>query len=361
MQRIDRLDGLRGFLSIMVALYHFPVEYFPNFIAQFFVLRQANNFVDVFFVLSGFVITYTYRSIETKAEFAVFIKKRLLRLYPLLFYSVSVVLIVNLSQYVLHRTTLPKEDDLALGAIVIQYFESILMLNSTPLLGSTLGLNFPSWSISAEMCSYILYGIIVWCTNRRLLIIICIVCFLFFLYSGQYYVSGRYGFIRGILNFVVGGFTWQLVSTKKKPIHGRYQWVVLLAGLAGLFILHSAEYKQKNYLALFLVPFLSSLFIYVLVRSEGFISSLLSSKCFVFLGRISYSIYLNHIFLSGIYLKLNLLFLGPISTNYGKMLNILFFLVLLLLYSFMTREYVEKRGRIVLANSFVKIRQRLAR
>ena len=56
--RIHKLDGLRGVLSLMVALYHFPQEYLPGGFAEFFALRQANNFVDIFFVLSGFVIFF---------------------------------------------------------------------------------------------------------------------------------------------------------------------------------------------------------------------------------------------------------------------------------------------------------------
>ena len=53
----------------MVAVYHYPVEYIPGFIHNSFIVSKSHLFVDFFFVLSGFVITYNYHNlINTRAE-----------------------------------------------------------------------------------------------------------------------------------------------------------------------------------------------------------------------------------------------------------------------------------------------------
>jgi len=44
---------------------------------------NAYLFVDFFFVLSGFVIAYTYQNIDSWPAFGKFYKKRFFRLYPL--------------------------------------------------------------------------------------------------------------------------------------------------------------------------------------------------------------------------------------------------------------------------------------
>ena len=110
--RIYKLDGLRGVLSIMVALYHYPEEMLPSLLRDWFVIREANNFVDVFFVLSGFVISYTYADFPSLGTVSSFLKRRLTRIYPLLFYTVSLTLLLSVVFYVVHRTIFIKEDGL---------------------------------------------------------------------------------------------------------------------------------------------------------------------------------------------------------------------------------------------------------
>ena len=76
--RITKLDGLRGIFSIMVVIYHYPQEFIPHFIHNFFIVAKSHLFVDFFFVLSGFVIAYNYNNrIRTGTAFGEFIQKLL--------------------------------------------------------------------------------------------------------------------------------------------------------------------------------------------------------------------------------------------------------------------------------------------
>jgi peptidoglycan/LPS O-acetylase OafA/YrhL len=55
--RFVALDSWRGFCALLVALYHVPVTAFV-FLNP--LVRGSFLFVDFFFVLSGFVISFTY-------------------------------------------------------------------------------------------------------------------------------------------------------------------------------------------------------------------------------------------------------------------------------------------------------------
>ena len=346
--RIHRLDGLRGVLSLMVALYHFPQEYLPGGFAEFFVLRQANIFVDVFFVLSGFVISYRYSTIDSMRHFIEFLKKRLLRLYPLLFYSVTVVLILSLAQFILHRTIMPKGDELSLLSLFWQYLDSILMLNSTPLLGSTLGLNFPSWSISAEMFSYLFFGIILLFLTKyqkRWFLVISLICLSILIIIGSYYETGNFGFVRGILNFSIGYFVCHLYSRYQ---YGSMKWLGLVGVcfiLINLYMLNNIPVNHKDYFAFCSVPWVAGFLVFSVVVSKGIVSRFLSTKPLRYLGKLSYSIYLNHIFLSGMILKSYSILLGQVNTTNDRYLIFIYYVIMLLLYSGLTYKYIEEGGR----------------
>lgn len=94
--RITKLDGLRGIFSVMVVFHHFTPEILPSSIYNNFFVRQSWLFVDLFFILSGFVIALNYPSIDQRQSFISFIKKRFIRLYPLLFFSVATFLLFKL-------------------------------------------------------------------------------------------------------------------------------------------------------------------------------------------------------------------------------------------------------------------------
>ena len=88
MNRIHKLDGLRGLFALFVVLFHFNKHNAPQYIVNNFFVRESYMFVDFFFILSGFVITLSYdQKITNSKTFFQFLKKRWNRLYPLLFFS----------------------------------------------------------------------------------------------------------------------------------------------------------------------------------------------------------------------------------------------------------------------------------
>ena len=304
-QRRTELDGLRGVFSLMVVLFHYPENFLPKEVFDFFLIRESNSFVDFFFVLSGFVISYNYNSLSSFQEFWIYLKKRVVRLYPLLFYTVIVYLAFRLFTFYAFPSLIDATENIA--AMMINTADSLLFTNSTPILGSTIAMNGPSWSISAEMISYVIFGIICISASKnvRRLLFISITCLsILFLYKqGGLIKTGDYGFLRGLIAFLIGFFVWEL-SLNEKRIKDYLQYSIPFLILIFLYILHETEETHFGSLFNFTIPFIFGLCILIFIKTKGKITETLNSKPLQFLGKISYSLYLNHFLLVTIFPRL---------------------------------------------------------
>lgn len=84
--RFHALDGLRGISALLVVLYHveFSSASWPNHFTNFGFVRHGYLAVDLFFILSGFVIAANYSArLNTPAEIRNFLVLRFFQLYPL--------------------------------------------------------------------------------------------------------------------------------------------------------------------------------------------------------------------------------------------------------------------------------------
>ena len=149
--RITKLDGLRGIFSLMIVFFHYREIFLPPYLHQFFFIREAYTFVDFFFVLSGYVIAYNYHSLNTFDEFKIYLKKRFIRLFPLLLFTATAALIFDIIGNYFFPLMVDNVD--SLPVLLLRYLDTLLFTNSCPILGSTSGMNGVSWSISSEMIS----------------------------------------------------------------------------------------------------------------------------------------------------------------------------------------------------------------
>lgn len=84
-QRISALDGLRGWAALSVVSYHFYLELFGHMMPHWWLLALSGVFnghlaVAIFFVLSGYVLTYRGWRANDKSPLARQIAKRHMRL-----------------------------------------------------------------------------------------------------------------------------------------------------------------------------------------------------------------------------------------------------------------------------------------
>ncbi|WP_314873615.1 acyltransferase family protein [Stomatobaculum longum] len=145
-ERIASLDGVRGFAALFILLYHwFFIGALQGFYSKAIYIPQGfwGEFgVDVFFILSGFAILYSTGDGITPG---VFLKKRLLRIYPTFFVSATFVLIMRIALGIEARGQ------------IIAYLTSFTMM--TDLVGRT-PLSSIYWTLMVECKFYLLVIVI---------------------------------------------------------------------------------------------------------------------------------------------------------------------------------------------------------
>lgn len=349
--RLVKLDGLRGIFSLMVVMLHYPEEYLPQYIYNFFLIRESWSFVDFFFVLSGFVISYNYNSLTTKKEFISYLKKRFVRLYPLLFYTVILyMLVIGVLQDLINNRYVNWNN------LFIETLEPLLFLNSTPLLGIGPGMNFPSWSISAEMVSYTVYGLVLIFFSKRTKIFYSIILtslLLLFVYRNDLDITSDYGFLRGLYGFFCGVLVSFFYSKSKNSFTPLSEWITIFVIIFSLYIVNIDSSGNFS----FLLPIIFGFSIYIFSLSKGVISRTLENTLFQFTGKISYSIYLNHYLVIIVFHKLIFKYLGFTNTHHVQILVLIITLVVICLYSWITYKLVELKGGRYLKKYLVPLKK----
>jgi peptidoglycan/LPS O-acetylase OafA/YrhL len=146
------LDGMRGIAALAVVSRHFTREIFP------IELPGSYLAVDLFFAMSGFVLALSYDDrLGSSLSAADFIRRRLIRLYPL--YLIS-ILIVALGIAIALTTGISVNWTAASLASSIAL--SLLFLPTPPALNNTgllFPLNQPAWSLFMEIAVNVLYAL----------------------------------------------------------------------------------------------------------------------------------------------------------------------------------------------------------
>lgn len=287
--KLDYLESLRGIAALIVVLYHGP-HIGPLFKNPF--VENGAMMVDFFFVLSGFVIAYTYfDKIQSWRDAALFQKRRFFRLYPLHIVTLFAVLVaVELPKYFFqlkgYHFSLPAFSQNSWPT----FLSHVLMLQA---FGKTTTWNYPSWSISTEFFAYILFAVIlsVIAGGRArvagfgavFLACLALVVAINPVYSDD---TTRLGaFVRCFYCFSLGVLLHQASLKKHVPA-----FVVYPAFLACVFALYTGLL-----LPYWLVPMIFGLLILALVHSgDSMLKKVLCHPALVFLGTVSYGIYLCH-------------------------------------------------------------------
>ncbi len=159
MREIRSLTGLRGVAALYVVLYHyvnFDPAYGPAWLTGF--VGHGYISVDLFFVLSGFVMALSYgRLFEGGSSwngFLVFLGRRLARIYPLYAVVTVILALAVLSGH---------SDRLHPGALRTVLPLNLLMVQSWTTIPD---LEAPMWSISTEWAAYLAFPLLLALTSR---------------------------------------------------------------------------------------------------------------------------------------------------------------------------------------------------
>ena len=281
--RFTALDGLRGICAIAVMIYHFSGHNGLNYLPGAWVA------VDLFFVLSGFVIAHSYGpKILGGLSFKGFILSRLIRLAPM--YMVGLMLGVFAAIQATTVSSLQIVKIALLGVFLIPYDGNIAWPFGFDFVrGSIFPLNDPAWSLFFELFVNVAFFYFALNFRRIYIFPLVVVAYMAFIaltlatrqINGGWAWDDMYlGFPRVIATFFCGVLIYGFKPKIKPSISIALSVLIVL-----LFIVSSAKVAFLN--SLFLVP------LTVLFLSVIYVGGTAKLVC-NFLGEISYPLYIVH-------------------------------------------------------------------
>lgn len=288
--RIEQLTFTRFLAAVSVVVFHYGGKSFPfrnDSIA--FIFRHADVCVSYFFILSGFVMIIAYGN-KTVISAGDYFRNRVARIYPVYFLAILIMLFLQF-----------REKNIDYSGL----FLNIFMIQAW-IPGKVLSLNPPGWSLSVELLFYVLFPFLF---NRifkktplkRIAVSIILfwvlsqVIFQFFFFS---YEENQLGTIRDILKynplmhlneFLIGNLAGLFFIRNFKEKKGNYDFIILI--LIALLVLALKFPLGLNFhnglLSVLFIPI-----IFFISVNDGIITKLFRNRIFVFLGEISFGIYI---------------------------------------------------------------------
>jgi peptidoglycan/LPS O-acetylase OafA/YrhL len=363
-ERFEVLDIFRGIFASVVVLFHLST-FSDTPIINNQLVYNSDLFVDFFFVLSGFVIAYSYQNISNLSDFGHFYKKRFFRLYPLHVIMLFAFLVVEISKRFLsnyvHVNELNNPDN-----NLTTFLTSFFLVNSVKFPGvQDVSWNVPSWSISAEMIAYLTFGITMISIYRLKIhakktiiyasILVIAIALLYALTNGfKLTYSFDYGFLRAIIGFFTGVLCFNAYSLSKQSLKQLPNIYFHFAEAAALFFIFYCVWN-KTYFTSFELFFEVLFFTTILIFAfeKGFISYQLKRiKLLRNIGKYSYSIYMTHALLLSIF---NIIFIRLLKMPTSAY-SYLFVLNYIIIYavSAWTYQHIEMRFSLRPKNKVIK-------
>ncbi|RJF90692.1 acyltransferase family protein [Sphingomonas cavernae] len=288
---LDSLTGIRGLAAWFVVFYHVRSGmggYAPE--AVMAVLAKGYLAVDLFFMLSGFVLWLNYAdAMRDRALSAAprFYWRRIARVWPL-----HIVILAGLVAFALALIATHRADDTAYPLAELPLH--IAMLQNWGLT-DTLSWNHPAWSISCEFAAYLLFPVLAWSVDWRKAGSITLIAAIVALAGLAWRVIDtpglgddipRLGLWRCLIEFTMGTMLcalWQRWRGDRRaaPIAAGALAIAIAGWTAGL-----AE--------TFIVPLMLAALLALLAFGDDARRNPLRARPFVWLGEISYATYLAH-------------------------------------------------------------------
>ncbi|MEB3050251.1 acyltransferase [Mycolicibacter sp. MYC123] len=310
---IKALTGLRIIAAVWVVLFHFrPLlrlasPAFADAMAP--ILDRGAQGVDLFFILSGFVLTWNYlermgESFSARATVH-FLWLRLARVWPI--YLVTLHLALVWVIFTLHVGHVPTEDLSRLTAI--SYVRQVLLVQLwfEPFFDGS-SWDGPAWSISAEWLAYLLFGVLILVvyrmmrvTSARSLAALAVGAslppLLLLLVTGQFYTPWSW-LPRIVMQFTAGALACAAVrkmvpSQRSRSVAG-FGSALLIAAMVGVLYYFDAHPISGIYDSSGLVDVLFVPLVMALAIGTGSLPAVLSTRLMVYGGQISFALYMVH-------------------------------------------------------------------
>lgn len=322
-EQIKAHTGLRGCAALCVFIYHLHWDtWFPFGFTKLLTCLSswAGIAVDLFFILSGFILCHVY---SNKLIWSQYAASRFARIFPL---SIAVcVFCIALDAYSYFRYGIPSEN-LEWRRII----SNILNLQSW--YGNAVGnsINPPSWSISVECFLYLATFplLIIFSKSNRIkwsLILFVGIAGMCAMPIIESFISSNFTpLARGVFGFSIGFSISRLRMLLPNPESKKLN---LIGFFSIVLFLCLVMFKQ---LGSWVIYPLISLLVWFSSYNGTFFSKMLGMPLFEWLGERSYSIYLIH---HPLIVFIFRLVLYPYQTSSGYPMQIVFITHLLILFA----------------------------
>lgn len=343
------LTGLRGIAALGVALWH--LGFLPTLAKRLDpAVFNGYLFVDLFFVLSGFVLSYVYdtaQSLRNRSAYTEFLVSRLSRIYPMHLVGLLFVALVECMRLFWGWAVFHPDAAAFSGTNQPKYLLTNLALVQAWGLHHDQTWNGPSWSISAEWACYLLFPWVLagrrWSRSVTLAWLVAagllIPWWLTHRY-GRMTVSTDWGVLRAFCGFSVGCLVQQhrelLLRHMLALARAEFWQVLSLLAFACVMSPHVTDSP---------IVMVSALVVLAFSMEEGIIARLVGAEPIHYLGMISYSVYMLHVplFLCVIGFMQGMQWTAWVAANPGTV--ILLLLSILLILSACSYRYIEAPAR----------------
>lgn len=290
---LDPLTGVRFFLALGVVLFHYQL-YWTLPAESAGLLNRARLGVDVFFILSGFILTHVYLQGDRPLDYRRFLAARFARIYPAHLFILLAMLGLVLAAPLFGIGLEPgrfNPTDLAATLLLVQAWfprETLVLWNG------------PAWSLSAEWFAYVAfpaYAAVAVRLRRSPWVLIALSALLFIALDTVYRVKfGRVlpraedsmGILRIVPEFLYGIGLYHL--GQRWTLSARLSVVGALAATASLLVLMQIGADDRIIVAV-AGPFILSL----ALLAKADVRTFLSHPAALFGGEASFALYLVHI------------------------------------------------------------------
>lgn len=282
------LDILRVASSFAIVIYHFR-DQFDASIWPWVTSPGLDNLslaVDLFFVISGFIIASVYAGrLRSRDDYRAFMIKRFARIYPL--HAATLLVFVGLGALYWLGVYQPNHP----GAFDARCLPSNLLLVHSLNVCSGLTFNAVSWSISAEMLLYLAFPLMLPLVRRPILLAMAITSSLALVatlgaWSDWDWTRATFdwGILRAIPAFMIGVLAWRM-----KPVLVRLPAASILFWLTVMIVIIGLIAGWSRHLLLAGVYLIAILGVAASQRPVGRWVRRIAP-----LGQLTYSIYMLH-------------------------------------------------------------------
>ena len=330
----SEIDGLRALAVVPVILFHAGFHFFKGGFVG----------VDVFFVISGYLITsiIIYEINQKKFSILNFYERRIRRILPALFF----VMLLNIPFALLFMLPDPLEN-FGQSLIATTFFSNNILLYLTSGywdLASEFKPLLHTWSLAVEEQYYIIFPILMILISHwrlKLQVFLFLTLFLLSLYVAEINIKngGHFYLLHTRAFEILIGVLSALFLIKKgfynsKIINESLSLLGIIMIFISIFIFDDSTPFPSIYS---LVPTIGTCLIILFAVKDTFVNNFLSKKIFIQIGLISYSAYLFH---QSIFSYMRI-----ISVNEPSNLLLFFGIILTFLFAYLSFEFVEKPFR----------------